>query len=289
MQNDSMCCFRNSSESGYRILWEITNRCNQNCFFCHAKGHNDVSIEDAEKIISNLSGINIKDFILTGGEPMLNKDIFKILELLVNCGYKVDMCTNATMIDDKSALILSRYLSEVSVSLDTLDHNTYTFLRGKDMLHQVCDGIKCLLNSHIEVHLTCVVSKITLEHLEEIAFFAENIGAHTLSFLRVIPSISLNHEMTMRIALTDQDCQYAMQIIEECRKRYKIAIKTKRLKDYSHCEACEAGRKILGITGEGTLVNCIMNRDSTSIDLLNNKISDKELSILLPASTYCVV
>ena len=76
---DSICCFRNRHDDGYRILLEVTNRCNENCVFCHAKDKNTLSLEQISTIIGHLKQIKIHDVILTGGEPLLHKQFSEIL------------------------------------------------------------------------------------------------------------------------------------------------------------------------------------------------------------------
>lgn len=289
MSYDSICCFRNSKKRGYRILFEITNRCNQKCAFCHAKGKKDVSVDDVKTILQHLSEIPIHDIILTGGEPLLNKAVFQIMNALQENNIDMDMCSNGSLVSRSIAKELKKYLSEISISLDTVSPIIYKELRGVDMLPKVYQGIDNLLSENIEVHLTCVVNQRNKTEVENIIKTAVQLGVRSVSFLRIIPDIATNFNQTQELAISNLECEEVLKVINECRKIYPLSINTKRLKNNICNEECGAGSNILGLTTEGCLVNCIMNRNSSSFDLLQNSVTEEDISKIFSFSNKCFV
>lgn len=281
---DSICCFRNRHEDGYRILLEITNRCNENCVFCHAKDKNELSLEDIKTIIDNLGGIKIHDVILTGGEPVLHRELLDILDWFKQQGIECDLCSNGTLIDEEFANKLHSYLTEISISLDTVNPSVYDALRGtKNGLEKVLTGIKKLQKAGIDVHLTNVLTKENYEEIENVIQMAQALKVHSISFLAVITDIAKNKDYTEEIALSKEEKARAMEIIKQYRETSdNLIINTKRMCECMG-ERCRAGENILGITSEGKLLGCIMHREK-EFDILHSGLSE-ELVLELQKNT----
>ena len=91
MSNIINACPFNLQDGKERILWEITPRCNMNCKHClffsgNGKGIKDeITTGDAFKIIDNIKNDKmIKAIWISGGEPLLRKDISKICKYITN-------------------------------------------------------------------------------------------------------------------------------------------------------------------------------------------------------------
>lgn len=201
----------------------------------------------------------------------------------------MDMCSNGTLIDRELALDLKKYLSEISISFDTDSASLYKELRGVDLLSKVYAGIDNLVCANVEVHLTCVVNRRNINDLESIINTASKLGVKSLSFLRVITSISADAERAQGLALGMHECEEVLRTINKCRDKYNISINTKRLNNNICHELCGAGKSILGITTEGQLLNCIMNRNSNTIDALHNKVTQLDIERNFLKMDTCVV
>ncbi|MFX1297710.1 MAG: radical SAM protein [Promethearchaeota archaeon] len=66
------------------MLFEITQICNQNCIHCFRDptGKSEMTLAQIRKIFEKISAIGIQDVVLTGGEPLLREDFFKIVDIL---------------------------------------------------------------------------------------------------------------------------------------------------------------------------------------------------------------
>lgn len=275
---DSVCCFRNRHADGYRILLEITNLCNENCIFCHAKDSSSLSLEKIEKLFTNLGTLPIHDVILTGGEPLLNKELLDILEWFRSQKIECDVCTNGTLVDTEKAKKLANYLSEISISLDTAKPEVYDYLRGtKNGLSKVMKGIENCNVAGIDVHLTCVVTKTNADEIESVIELAKKMKVHSVSFLSVISDLSKNRPLTESIELSPEEKEKVLERINHIREfETSLIINTKRMSS-SPVDKCRAGQNILGITSEGKILGCIMHR-GFSFDLLNNKLPETMIS-----------
>ena len=136
-----------------KLRISITDRCNVRCVYCMPenpkwKPHEEIlTYED----ISLLAGIFVKHLgiealRITGGEPLLRKDLHVLIErlaLLQSSGLKrLSLCTNGFKLKDFSSHLKEAGLDDVNVSLDSLDPKKFQELTGRRDLGVVLEGIE---------------------------------------------------------------------------------------------------------------------------------------------------
>lgn len=114
------------------IRLEVTSQCNINCLYCHNSDYtnkiDDMSSEDIIKLIKNLKKkYPIKKILLTGGEPLLNKEIVSIVEEITKLGIKSDMVTNGkNLTKDLAQQLIESGLKRFRLSIDGFEeHQEY--------------------------------------------------------------------------------------------------------------------------------------------------------------------
>ena len=106
------------------VRLEITSKCNLNCAYCHNSNYinsnDDKSTEEIIKLITNLKqSNNINKVLLTGGEPLMNKDVIKIVKSISDLGIKVDMVSNGILLTEKMMKELDNAgLKRIRLSID---------------------------------------------------------------------------------------------------------------------------------------------------------------------------
>jgi MoaA/NifB/PqqE/SkfB family radical SAM enzyme len=284
---DSYCCFRNKKETGYRILWELTAKCNLGCPFCHVSPTRELAFPQIEAIMHQLKELPISDIIFTGGEPLLRKDMFDILDLAQQMEFKMDLCTNATLVTERIAYKLLSYLSEVSVSLDG-DAAVHNRSRGSDKAYdRTIKGIRTLIGAGHQVHLTCVVTKYNFQRLTEVFEIAQDLGADSLAFLGLIESQMANPDAGSGLKLTAEELQQVRETISGLRNHSTMKLNTKRIFPQLAEESCTAGTRILGITAEGELRKCILLKDAYVHDFKQGALTAGQLNTLTPHHCTC--
>jgi cyclic pyranopterin phosphate synthase len=155
------------------IRISVTQRCNLNCFYCHSEGHvktnenKEVEMTPAEiaKIVETASNMGIRKLKITGGEPLLRKDILEIISGVKPYMDDISLTTNGVLLEDYAKDLSAAGLNRINVSLDTLDKKTYEFLTGRDILHQVMSGITAIHGNGLSpLKLNMVVLKGINEH-----------------------------------------------------------------------------------------------------------------------------
>lgn len=109
-----------------KIYIETTNICNLNCNFCPktSRKYELMNVESFEKIIDKIKGYTNHVYFHLMGEPFLNKNLQRFLEISAQNDLKVNITTNGTLIHDvKDILINSESLRQVNISLHSFEAN----------------------------------------------------------------------------------------------------------------------------------------------------------------------
>lgn len=151
----------------------VTDRCNLRCTYCMpAEGiqlmdHKDIlSFEEITEVVRVAVGQGIDKFRITGGEPLVRKDIVTLVSQLASIeGVKdLSMTTNGIFLEELAQSLKDAGLRRVNISLDTLDPLKFSEItRGGD-LNRVLKGIKAAKDAGLEpLKINCVVYKSSNE------------------------------------------------------------------------------------------------------------------------------
>ncbi|WP_405294461.1 GTP 3',8-cyclase MoaA [Methanobrevibacter sp.] len=124
----------------------LTNRCNVNCLYCHhdgmVKSKDEMTSDELYTICKIAKKIGVKKIRLSGGEPLLKKDIVETVEKIASLDFKdISMTTNGILLGKYAKSLKDAGLDRVNVSLDTLNRKTYEFITRKDYLEDAKNGI----------------------------------------------------------------------------------------------------------------------------------------------------
>jgi cyclic pyranopterin phosphate synthase len=128
----------------------VVDRCNLRCDYCrpssagyHAAPRQDLlSFEEIERVVRIAAGLGVEKIRLTGGEPLVRKDIVALVSRIAAVPGIRDlaMSTNATLLDEYAFPLREAGLHRVNISMDSLDAQKFSRLTGGD-LHDVLRGI----------------------------------------------------------------------------------------------------------------------------------------------------
>lgn len=129
----------------------VTDRCNLRCIYCMpAEGmqfqpHDEImSYEEITAVVESLAPLGLRKVRLTGGEPLVRKDLEKLVAMLAAIpGIEdISLTTNGLMLPAKAQLLKDAGLSRVNISLDSLRQDRFSMItRGGDV-DKVLKGIE---------------------------------------------------------------------------------------------------------------------------------------------------
>jgi len=160
----------------------LTDRCNFRCFYCLPHGEPPIapkeqmlSYEEIEHVCDIFVSLGIEKLRLTGGEPMLRRDIETIirkLSRLKGSGLKdLALTTNGYYLPDRAQSLKDAGLDRVTISLDSLKRDVFKRMTGVDVLDKVLAGIAASKAAGLEpIKINAVIVRGHNE--DEVADFA---------------------------------------------------------------------------------------------------------------------
>jgi cyclic pyranopterin phosphate synthase len=129
----------------------VTDRCNFRCQYCMpAEGlpwlerSALLSYEEIERIVRLLAAMGVHDVRLTGGEPLVRKELWRLVEKLsaIPDVHDLSLTTNGYLLEQQVGDLVAAGLRRVNVSLDSLAADRFFQLTRRDSLHRVMAGLE---------------------------------------------------------------------------------------------------------------------------------------------------
>lgn len=173
----------------------VTDRCNLRCVYCMPEegvdcaSHDDIlRYDEILRICRGLTGLGIRKVKLTGGEPLVRKDLpwlaarLKRLEGIE----KVTLTTNGILLPQYMDELKKAGIDGINISLDTLDPGLFEQITRRDRLKEVKEGIEATYRSGIPLKINCVPLGNAKQDLMEVAALARERKIH-VRFIEMMP------------------------------------------------------------------------------------------------------
>jgi heme b synthase len=178
------------------IAWEITRRCNLRCVHCRSssemevKEHPDFPIEEAYRIIDDISSYAKPVIVLSGGEPLLRKDVFDIAKYGTEKGLRMCLATNGSLVnDDIAAKIKNVGIRMVSLSLDGSTAEVHdNFRNQKGAFEGVMNATRLFKKHGVEFLINSSFTKRNQEEIPKVYKLAKELGATAWYMFMIVPT-----------------------------------------------------------------------------------------------------
>lgn len=183
----------NTLSAPINVLIEFTNNCNLACVHCFADSgigieiidgriKGELSTEEWKHVIDNICDAGTFEIIVSGGEALMRKDIFEIMEYITQKTGGFCLLSNMTLITNEVAEKLKNVgCYKVEGNLDGYDDKTYDEFRGvQGSFQKTVLGIKATLKAGIPVRCNITATKINIYNLKEVVKTAYNLGVREL-------------------------------------------------------------------------------------------------------------
>jgi len=157
------------------VQFSISSKCNLNCKYCYATDRVEslypkMNLNEYKRVVDDITGYsNGTEFTLTGGEPLLNEDVFDIALYIRSRHSSVDLLTNGTLITQDNIERIKEAFSKVSMSLDGSTREQHELFRGDGSYDKTMKAID-LLDSHgIPCRLSMTVNRMNIKDVESMA------------------------------------------------------------------------------------------------------------------------
>jgi MoaA/NifB/PqqE/SkfB family radical SAM enzyme len=193
---------------------EIVGACNLACTHCFAgelpRNHHPLRLAEMDGLFGDLARLGSFRLGLTGGEPLLRKDILDVLDAATGHGLHPCLTTNGLLLTEEMARELGRRpLVWLNVSLEGPSAETNDAVRGAGTFAAVVEKLK-LLRRHARFTLAFTILRTNAHLVQQCAELAYEVGAHTAVFRPLYPvGTALKH-----LDLMPSFAQYTNALIE---------------------------------------------------------------------------
>lgn len=176
------------------IAWELTRTCNLDCIHCRASAsrgtfEGELTRKEVFRILEEITEVAKPVIILTGGEPLLRKDLLDIAKRAVELGLKPVLATNGTLLTKELALELKRVgIARVSISIDGASAKAHDdFRKMPGAFEGAIRGIQILKEVGLPFQINTTITAINAEELPKVHNLAKELGAVAHHIFLLVP------------------------------------------------------------------------------------------------------
>lgn len=177
------------------IAWEITRSCELNCVHCRAAARfgpysNELTTEEIFRTMNNISGFTYPIIILTGGDPMMRKDVFEIARYGTDLGFRMVMSPCGKLMTDNTVQkMLDAGIKRISISIDGATAESHDrFRRVPGAFSDAMKGIDAARRNGLEFQINTTITKQNVHELGRILELAVEVGAVAFNPFLLVPT-----------------------------------------------------------------------------------------------------
>jgi len=165
------------------VVWNITRACNLRCVHCYndsgnGRAEDELSTKEAKQVLEDLAEFGVPSVLFSGGEPLLRKDLFELMDYARRLRLRTVISTNGTVITEDVARDMQGVgVSYVGISLDGVGVMNDRFRGVEGAFDKAVEGIRNCQSAGVRIGLRLTLTQRNIEDLEALfGFFArENI------------------------------------------------------------------------------------------------------------------
>ena len=280
----------------------VTDRCNFRCVYCMPREVFDenyrflpqqqlLSFEEIARLARVFVGLGVKKIRLTGGEPLVRRDLERLIGMLAELDIDLTLTTNGSLLAKKARALKAAGLQRVTVSLDSLDEATFRAMNDADFpVAKVLEGIDAAAAAGLgPIKINMVVKRgVNDGHIVDMARHFRGSG-HIVRYIEfmdvgstngwrmddVIPSAEVVRRIHAEYPLVQADPHYAGEVAE----RWQYADGSGEIGVISSvtqafCRDCNR----LRLSTEGAMYTCLFGQQGHDLrSLLRGAADDQRL------------
>lgn len=260
-------CFVNGVPYFDNIYINVISRCNLRCPFCSAGKVTEkdyMSLNDYEKIAGEIEKIYNKELpviCFTGGEPLLNKDFIKIVEIFYKKHFKLCLLTNGTLINDSNCDFLKMF-NDIAISLDSTNRSQHEKFRGNinRCFDKTLSALKLLSKkNYSNIWIQTAVAKENLNQMPKIAELADDLNLYGIRYSIIHPLGKGEDDCTVQLS-SDEIGEYYANIISLKKKypslKFNESLSLNKPNNFEAANSCCRLHSSCLINHDGTMSLC---------------------------------
>jgi cyclic pyranopterin phosphate synthase len=278
----------------------VTDRCNFRCSYCMPLDEYTwidkreiLTFEEIARLVRIFVQLGVDKIRLTGGEPLVRKDLEKLVAKLAPIPGLEDICltTNGALLADKAAALKAAGLKRVNVSLDTLQPEKFRRITKRGELRSVLRGLFAAKEAGLEpIKINAVVERgVNDDEILDLVEFAREHGfsarfieymdvgnANNWTSARLVPKKEIVERIAARYPLREvgrEDGSAPAVDYEFVDGRGEVGVIASVTEPF--CASCTRAR----LTADGKLVTCLFSQTGHDLKgLLRGGATDEEIA-----------
>jgi radical SAM protein with 4Fe4S-binding SPASM domain len=177
------------------VSWNLTRKCNLKCSHCYINASqtelkDELSTEESKRLIDQIAEVSRPLLILSGGEPLLRKDVYELIQYGTEKGLRMGLGSNGGLIDDAAAKKLrDAGIRTVSISLDSNVAEQHDEFRGVvGSWDKAIAAVKLLRDNGVLVQVNTTLTQQNYNQIDDIMTLSEQIGVENFHLFFLVPT-----------------------------------------------------------------------------------------------------
>lgn len=261
---------------GYRptmplhMVWLATDGCNARCLHCSSnstrRSPGELTTGEASDLMRQFAAAGVVDLAVSGGEPLLRRDLFEVIGVARSLGISVGIGSNGARLTATQATQLADSgINRFQVSLDGMADAHDRLRRWPGLFQRVVDTIDTVSGLGIRVHVCCTINALNVAQLEEFVAFVATRPVARINFSRYVPTGRGTGLLDIDDHAWAQVMRRGMALREEYRGRVEVTTHLAQQILLDPCVAdmpgfigCQAARGQGCVTATGQVLPCVL-------------------------------
>ncbi|NIQ04819.1 MAG: radical SAM protein [Candidatus Korarchaeota archaeon] len=246
-----------------RLHLEITQACNLTCKHCYysagTPAEREMTKDEMLSVIQEFTDLGGKVLMLTGGEPLLRRDIlYDVMKEATRLGLDLQMETNGTLLTEQDAKRLRKFDVLTGISLDGATAESHNFIRGEGNFQKAIHALNLLAQNGVETLIGFTLMRPNLEEIEQLLQLASKLEVNLVRINRLViggrakdhvkqlePRKSETVKVLKHAYLLSKDMAPNLLIYEDLMGRFA-----------DRTVSCSAGVNVLDVSADGKVYPC---------------------------------
>lgn len=253
--------------------FELTYKCNLNCKHCYISpvpNKKELTTKECLQVIDILSKNGSLFLTLTGGEILTRKDFFEIAEYARNKGFILQLLTNGTLIDKKTAKkVKSLMPAKVEISLYGL-RETHDYITGASgAFDKAINAIELLVKNQVPVVVKSLPMSLNYSEVWDVKNIAEKLGAFYRDADETI--VRCDNGVSLPLEYKMSNGQLRKYFKNKVKHGYTLKYDKSNIKNSNLCTAAHLR---ISISPYGDVNPCLAFRRTAGGNLINNSFEE---------------
>jgi len=155
LKNIEILYRRNKINPPNFVVWDSTKRCNLDCIHCGSQENQqkELNTKEIEDVLDQLASFGVRNFQITGGEPLLREDFIEVVNYAAKKGLNTSFASNGYYIDeDKVKSVSKANVSLIQISIDGIKEVHNSIRKNQESFDKAINAIE-LLKKHSDAKI----------------------------------------------------------------------------------------------------------------------------------------